>query len=114
VRLNVARVIPPTRGAWVENIATTIRVRVRLPSRSGSSRQFAARFGFDEVRLPANLALEVTFNVIRPAVPTQSRVHFAANARTLRTSSLCKGSSADSGTAVTAIVSPMALNTSME
>ena len=40
--------------------------------------------------------------------------YFATKARTLRTSSLCSGSNADSGTAVTAIVSPTALNTSIE
>ena len=39
VPLNVARGIPSTRVASAENIATTIRVRVRLPSRSESSRQ---------------------------------------------------------------------------
>jgi hypothetical protein len=32
-------------------------------------------FGFDDLRRPAKLALRVTFNVIYPAVPTQSRVH---------------------------------------
>ena len=42
------------------------------------------------------------------------RAYFAANARTLKTSSLRNGSNADSGTAVTAIVSPMALKTSIE
>jgi hypothetical protein len=30
---------------------------------------------FDEVRLPAKLALRVTLNVIYPAAPAQSRVH---------------------------------------
>ena len=38
----------------------------------------------------------------------------AVNGRTLRTSSLRKDSRADSGTAVTAMVSPRALNTSIE
>ena len=41
-------------------------------------------------------------------------LYFAAKARTLRTWSLRNGSKADSGTAVTAIVSPMALKTSIE
>jgi len=30
---------------------------------------------FDELRLPAKLALRVTLNVIYPAAPAQSRVH---------------------------------------
>ena len=45
VRPNVGRMIPPTRGAWAENIATTICVRVRLPSRSESSRQLHSSHG---------------------------------------------------------------------
>jgi len=43
--LSVARVILPTRDAWAENIATTIRVCVRLPSRSESSRRLHSSDG---------------------------------------------------------------------
>ena len=39
------------------------------------SGQLAAHVAFDEFRLPANLALRVTFHVIYPAAPARSRVH---------------------------------------
>jgi hypothetical protein len=39
------------------------------------SGQLTSHVGFDEFRLPANLALRVTVNVIYSAAPAQSRVH---------------------------------------
>jgi hypothetical protein len=42
--------------------------------------KFPNVFGdFDEHRQPANLALRLTFNVIYPAAPAQSRVHVNAD-----------------------------------
>jgi hypothetical protein len=35
-------------------------------------REFLAHIGLDEFRLPANLALRVTFNVIYPAAPLKA------------------------------------------
>ena len=45
---------------------------------------FVAHFGFDELRRPANLALRVTLNVIYPAAPAQSGVHFLRPAAVVR------------------------------
>jgi hypothetical protein len=47
-------------------------------------RTLLSHFGFDELRRPANLALRMTFNIIYPAAPAQSGVHFLKPAAVVR------------------------------
>src|SRR5438045_3915491 len=47
-------------------------------------RTLLSHFGFDELRRSANLAPRMTFNIIYPAAPAQSRVHFLRPAAVVR------------------------------
>jgi hypothetical protein len=62
---------PRLQGQSPRSSANSIYVTLLRGSRSGCRRSFR----FDELRLPANLALRVTITVIYPAAPARSRIH---------------------------------------